>query len=69
MNISVTNISSTYFGLHGRLGLQTLYMMLSIACAVAVFRALLKPHVDGPGAAWWRYGPLCVSIKLDCVVG
>ena len=28
--------------------------MLSIVCAVEVFRALLKPHVDGPGAARWR---------------
>lgn len=57
LNISVTNISSTYFGLRGKSHLQFFYIMLSIFCAVEVFQALRKPHVDGPGAACWRFAP------------
>ncbi|SLM38216.1 Hly-III-related [Lasallia pustulata] len=54
LSISVTCISSTYFGLYGDPTLQALYITMTVICASAVFRAVLDPEMDGPAAAGWR---------------
>jgi len=55
LTISATCISSTYFGLYDESHLQVIYISWTIvACAAAVFSAVLDPDTDGPKAANWR---------------
>ena len=54
ISIVVSSISSTYFGLYSDRHLQTVYIPLSVCCAVGVFLDLLRPNADGQAAAIWR---------------
>ncbi len=54
LNIATTAATFVYAGLYGKLGLQAFYITLVLACAIAMFSAVLSPFADGPGAAKWR---------------
>ena len=52
LTISTTCVSTTLFGLHDHGQLQLAYIsLLTVACAAAVFIALLHQEADGPKAA------------------
>lgn len=55
ISISVTNVSSTYFGLYDDPRLQAAYITFSLICALNVLRSMMDPSADGPKAAFWRY--------------
>lgn len=54
-SICVTNLSSTYFGLHDKLWWQMFYNTFCILCGIGVLVLLLGPNTNGPGAALFRY--------------
>ena len=53
-SISVTNVSSTYFGLRDDPWLRNVYNTFCLTCALAVLLSMMAPGVDGPGAALFR---------------
>ena len=55
LSITVSSISSSYFGLYNDPPLRNAYIVLSTFFASAVFWTLLGPNSDGPNAANWRF--------------
>ena len=53
-SISVTNVSSTYFGLRENPWLRNVYNTFCLTCTLAVLLSMMAPGVDGPGAALFR---------------
>lgn len=54
LTISTTCISATFFGLYGHTNMQLIYIAVTVACGMAVFRSVLHPEADGPSASIYR---------------
>ena len=67
-SISVTNVSSTYFGLYDKPWWQAFYNTFCIVSAFAVLVSMLNTNADGPEVTLFRYvwfSYLCVPwVKL-----
>ena len=53
-SICVTDISSTYFGLHEKPWWRTFYNTFCILCGIALLVMVMGPNTDGPAAALFR---------------
>ena len=51
----MTNISSTYFGLHDKQWWRIFYNTFCLLYGISLLVILMGPNTDGPTAAWFRW--------------
>lgn len=54
LNVGTCAATFVFAGLYGKPGLQAFYITVILACAIAVFFAVLSPPADKLQAAKWR---------------